>query len=113
MRTSVVVALALPLLAGACLVGPDFQRPQTAQVSTYAAASDRPLPADQQMVPAGAAPTDWWSSFQAPQLDSIVTLALAGNQDIAVAKARVAEAEESVKSASGALLPQLSLGAHV
>jgi NodT family efflux transporter outer membrane factor (OMF) lipoprotein len=113
MKKSAVFALTLPLLAGACLVGPDFQRPQTAQVSTYAAASDKPLPTDQQLVSTSASIGNWWSSFQAPQLDSVIALAMADNQDVAATKARIAEAKEGVTSATGALLPQLSLGANV
>lgn len=112
MRKFVSVSLALPLLVSGCLVGPDFQRPETTRATTYAAATDKPLPADQQLVPPNPA-ANWWSAFNAPQLDAVMTEALAGNQDVAAAKARVAEAEESVKSARGALLPQLTLGANV
>lgn len=112
MTRSTAIALALPLLLGACLAGPDFQRPETTQASSYIASSDKPLPADQQLVPAGASTANWWASFNAPQLDAMMTEALGGNQEIAVAKARVAEAREAVTSATGALLPQLSLGAN-
>src|ERR1700730_5208097 len=111
MKKSAVLALALALLAGACMVGPDFERPQTTKTTTYTAAVDAPLPADQRLVQGGALDGNWWSAFRAPDLDSVVDQAIADNQDIAAARARVAEAQESVKAATGALLPQLSFGA--
>ena len=55
--------------------------------------------------------TEWWTDFGSSSLDNVVGLALADNQDVAAAKARVAEAQEAVTSATGALLPQLSLNA--
>jgi NodT family efflux transporter outer membrane factor (OMF) lipoprotein len=112
MKKSAVLALALALLAGACMVGPDFERPETTKTTTYTAAVDAPLPTDQRLVQGGALDGNWWSEFRAPGLDSVVDQAIADNQDIAAARARVAEAQESVKAATGALLPQLSLGAN-
>jgi NodT family efflux transporter outer membrane factor (OMF) lipoprotein len=111
MKKFAVLALALPLLASACMVGPDFERPETTKTTTYPAAGDAPLPADQNLVPGGALAGNWWSEFRASGLDSVVGLAIADNQDVAAARARVAEAQEAVRGATGALLPQLSLGA--
>jgi NodT family efflux transporter outer membrane factor (OMF) lipoprotein len=104
--------LAVALLAGACMVGPDFQRPEATKATTYTAAGDAPLPVDQHLVSEGEPEGGWWSTFGAPGLDSVVDLAIADNQDVAAAQARVAEAQEAVKQATGALLPQLSLGAN-
>jgi outer membrane protein TolC len=107
MERSAVLALALALLAGACMVGPDFERPETTKTTTYTAAVDAPRPADQNLAQGGALDGNWWSEFRAPDLDSVVGLAIADNQDIAAARARVAEAQESVKAATGALAPEL------
>ena len=89
------------------MVGPDFERPETTKTTTYAAAVDAPLPADQRLMQGGALNGNWWSEFRAPGLDSVVDQAIADNQDIAAARARVAEAQESVKAATGALAPEL------
>lgn len=112
MTRSLAFALALPLLAGACMVGPDFKHPETTTTPTYAAAGDAPMPADQKLAFGRKPDRNWWSEFNSPALDGLVTLALSDNQDVAAAKARVAEAQEAVKQATGALLPQLSLGAN-
>ena len=53
---------------------------------------------------------DWWAGFQSPSLNDVVILALAGNEDAEAAKERMAEAEEEMNAAEGALLPQVSLG---
>jgi len=82
MKKSAVFALALPLLAGACMVGPDFQRPETTRTTTYTAAVDAPLPADQRLVQGDALDGNWWSEFRAPGLDAVVDQAIADNQDI-------------------------------
>jgi NodT family efflux transporter outer membrane factor (OMF) lipoprotein len=102
---------ALALALGACATGPDFVRPDAKPPAAYAAPGDAPAPADQAVVlgqpPAGA----WWAAFNAPALDRLITQALAGNQDLAVARARLAEAQEGVKAAAGARLPEVGLGA--
>jgi NodT family efflux transporter outer membrane factor (OMF) lipoprotein len=104
----------LPLLAGlflsACTVGPDFKLPEPPSVSSYAAKGDAAAPDDQRIALGEKIETDWWTGFRSPPLNDVIVLALAGNEDIEAAKARMAEAEEDVNVAEGALLPQVSLG---
>jgi NodT family efflux transporter outer membrane factor (OMF) lipoprotein len=110
MNKTPLIALPLALLLGACMVGPDFKTPETQAAPTYAASGDTPLPADQQLALGKKIEGDWWAAFRSPALDAVIKQALADNQNIAAAKARVAAAQESVKSAGGALLPQVSVG---
>jgi len=106
-----LLAATLPFFVSACMVGPNFVPPDTKAAPTYAASTDAPLPADQHLAVGAGPKAEWWTNFGSPSLDSTVDLALTDNQDVAGAKARVAEAQESVKSATGALLPQLSVNA--
>ena len=53
---------------------------------------------------------DWWRVFRDPTLDSLVTQALAGNRDLAVAYARVAEARAQIAVARAEFLPSLGVG---
>ena len=99
------------LLVSACTVGPDFKAPQPPAISTYAAKGDAPAPDDQRVALGKQIEGDWWAGFQSPSLNDVVILALAGNEDAEAAKERMAEAEEEVNAAEGALLPQVSLGA--
>lgn len=105
--------LLLPLVVSllGCTVGPDFVRPAPPATPTYLAKSDAPPPADQHVSIGAKLEGDWWAGFHSPALDGVVRQAIAGNQDIASVKARVAQAREEVNAAEGALLPQVSLGA--
>ena len=113
MNKTSLIALPVALLLGACMVGPDFKTPETKAASTYAAAGDAAMPADQHLALGKRIEGDWWAAFRSPALDGVVKLALTDNQDIAAARARVAAAQEAVKAAGGALLPQVSLGGTV
>ena len=74
-------------------------------------AYDAPPPSEQRLALGEKLEGDWWAQFHSAALDQLMRLALAGNQDIAAAKSRVAQAQEEVNAAHGALLPQVSLGA--
>jgi NodT family efflux transporter outer membrane factor (OMF) lipoprotein len=103
--------LPLAFVLCACTVGPDFVRPETPAAPTYVAKEDAPPPSDQQIVLGKKIEGDWWAAFRSPALDGVIRQAIADNRDIAAAKAQVAEAQEQVKAAEGALYPQVSLGA--
>jgi NodT family efflux transporter outer membrane factor (OMF) lipoprotein len=105
--------LPLTLALCACTLGPDFVRPEIAAAPTYAAKGDAPPPPDQHVSLGANLKDDWWAGFRSPRLDSVIRQAIADNHDIASAKARVAQAQEAVNAAQGALFPQVSLGATV
>jgi len=107
--------LALPLLSGlllsGCTLGPDFKTPEPPKVTAYAAKGDAATPGDQRVALSKTIEGDWWAGFHASALDDTIRQALTGNLDIEEARQRMAEAEEQVNVAEGALLPQVSLGA--
>ncbi|MBO9576435.1 MAG: efflux transporter outer membrane subunit [Sphingobium sp.] len=95
-------AVALVMLSG-CAVGPDPRPPSAASLH---------LPGDFHS-PSGdaadqAALIQWWTSFGDPQLSSFVERAIAGNNNIATAQARLRAARAGVKAADGARLPTLN-----
>ncbi|HXR95395.1 MAG TPA: efflux transporter outer membrane subunit [Rhizomicrobium sp.] len=110
MKRAAALPLLSALLVSACTVGPDFKAPTPPSISTYAAKGDAPAPDDQRVALGKEIEGNWWAGFQSPSLDGVITLALAGNEDAEAAKERMAEAEEEVNAAEGALLPQVSLG---
>jgi NodT family efflux transporter outer membrane factor (OMF) lipoprotein len=59
---------------------------------------------------AAVSPT-WWTSFGSPELQSLVTEALAGSPDLAIATERVHQAEAQVRVAGASLFPVLSADA--
>jgi NodT family efflux transporter outer membrane factor (OMF) lipoprotein len=104
------LSLLSALLVSACTVGPDFKTPAPPDVSTYAGKGDAAPPDDQKIALGQRIEGDWWTGFKSPSLDRVIKEALSGNQDVEAARQRMAEAEEQVNAAEGALLPQVSLG---
>ena len=96
------VMLAAALLLAGCAVGPTYERPVVeAPTDWNAGQADARWPAP-----------DWWTAFQDPVLDRLVTEALANNHDIKAAVERVAEARALAQVAGAALYPSLSADAQ-
>jgi multidrug efflux system outer membrane protein len=112
---------ALGLLAG-CAVGPDYARPDLAsdvpaRWRAGPAATDTATPPV--VAPAAAARDSlpaldrWWAAFGDSTLDRLVDRALAGNQDLAAASARVLEARATLGGARADRWPALEIGGTV
>jgi NodT family efflux transporter outer membrane factor (OMF) lipoprotein len=99
------MALALPALVTACVVGPRYRAPEMATAPRYAESAARPLPST-----AVSAPVDaWWMQLGDPQLDGLVTRALAANLDLETAASRVREARLQEISAGAAYWPSVKV----
>ena len=99
-RSATLVMLALSL--GACAVGPDYVPPALELPQRWSAATSGPK---------APKPSEWWRNFRDPTLNTLVELAIAGNLDVAQAKARIREARATREQAVGALFPQVDAGA--
>lgn len=107
--TRTIAALLLAGATTACTVGP---RDLDAHAALPPAATPAPI------VPASgpaqafdaAVRADWWTAFASPQLDALVTEALAHNNDIASADASLRQARALAGAAAGAALPQVDAG---
>ncbi|HEV2675010.1 MAG TPA: efflux transporter outer membrane subunit [Aliidongia sp.] len=95
------------LLAGwtaACTVGPDYKPDGLAVPSAWT--EQQPSPADQ------AAATErlraWWASFQDPLLDRLVAQAIAGNDDLKIARQRLIQARAGRAIAASVDYPQVT-----
>ena len=101
-----VTALALPS------VGPDYTRPATASSAAWRDTGDNVswkagAPAD------AFARGEWWKLFADPALDALEARALAANQDLRAAAARVEEARAASGAARSAYWPQLAIDPSV
>lgn len=85
------------LLSG-CVVGPDYQTPILPMPANWS--GQKPTKPAQ---PAQLA--RWWQRLRDPELNSLVEEAVAGNLDVATAKAKIREARASYRQSAGALLP--------
>ncbi|GAB5098456.1 efflux transporter outer membrane subunit [Caballeronia sp. HLA56] len=92
--------LAVFTLAG-CAVGPDYKPPTVPMSSSFQGA--------EALNERAGAPTpelsQWWTGFNDPVLNRVVTTALAQNLTLAQATARVAQAHATTRAARAALLP--------
>ena len=93
------------LLAG-CAIGPDYARPAVTspeqfrgQVTPVEAASLADLP--------------WWEVFGDPTLQKLIREAIAGNHDLQIAAARVAQARAQAGIARAAFFPSIGYNVNV
>ena len=90
----------MSVLAAGCMVGPDFKRPEVEQPPRFKSQADGeagpPIPAE------------WWQLYRDPELDRLIALAQASNQNIRVAVARVDEARALARVAGSYLFPTIS-----
>src|SRR3979490_1010028 len=97
-------ALAALAALAACSVGPTYKRP------------DIPLPAQwrdtfNDEASAVWPNADWWHGFGSEKLDELIAQAQRSNDDLAIAIARVQEADAQARIAGAALLPSLDFSA--
>lgn len=93
------------LLASACSVGPDYKRPDVAEITPASWRWKTVEPRET------ADKGEWWRSLGDPALDELVAAALAENQDLRSAVARVDAARASARIERSAFFPSLSIGA--
>ena len=102
-----VGAIAMSAALSACAVGPDYKRPEAPQAPAW-----QPAAPWQQADPSDAALKGrWWELFQDASLDPLVDQALAANQSLKVAAARLDQAHAQLSIARADLFPTVELGA--
>jgi NodT family efflux transporter outer membrane factor (OMF) lipoprotein len=99
--------LLLAGLAAACTVGPDYKPDQMDLPSTWTEAT--PSPAEE--AKATERLKAWWTSFHDPLLDRLVTQAIAGNDDLKVARQRLVQARAARAVAGSVDYPQVKASA--
>jgi outer membrane protein, multidrug efflux system len=106
-RGTAVAAIVTVLLLTGCMVGPDYQRPQTPVPAKY--------PDESRLggtdVPAASMRSDWWTLYDDALLNALVTSALSDNLDVAFAVARIEEADADLREVNASLFPEIDLGA--
>lgn len=78
-------ALLFPALLAGCMVGPDYHPQHLEPVRLT-------QPLSPQLFANDRVQQDWWRQFQDPQLDTLISQALAGNHDLRIAQSRLSEA---------------------
>src|SRR6202049_2653623 len=106
--SAVAIGLVTVMSLSACVVGPRYQRP-VAPVPSQFKESGAPTTQVSSIPP--IAYSDWWRVFDPPVLDRLEQEAVAANQDVRVAMARVDQAGAAARYSRSFLSPTVSLGA--
>ncbi len=112
-------ALALSLGLAGCTLGPDYVRPDTDLPAAYRPGdvpATQPTPADQAATAAAEralVKQDWWTLFDDATLNDLMQQALKNNADMAIALARIAQAEALAVQAGAPLYPTLGVNAGI
>ena len=96
------LAVASCLMLSACMVGPDYKRPETGLPGQF---GEAPVATN-----AASVPPDWWKLYGDSTLDALVESGFAHNTDVLAAIARVQEAEAALREANATLFFPLVQG---
>jgi multidrug efflux system outer membrane protein len=98
-----IVTAGAALLAAACALGPDYQRPKERIPAAY---RFEPTPGNDSFADQG-----WWQIYHDPTLQALIREALDNNLDVRIAAARIDQARAILGSTRLQQLPQISLSA--
>jgi multidrug efflux system outer membrane protein len=101
MRRALVLCVPCVLALSGCLLGPNYSRPPLDVPATYRFPDN---------YAADIANTEWWKQFDDPVLDDLVATALANNNDVKIAAARVDQFLGQFVTTRAALFPQVGAG---
>lgn len=94
-------AILVPLIVSGCVVGPDYKKPTLATPYQWSKSSSVTDNAPMQLA-------NWWQRLNDPMLDGLVNDAIANNNDVATAKAKLRQARATLTQTTGTLLPSLN-----
>jgi len=111
--TALAIAVAA-MIAGGCVVGPEYKKPPAAQPSTF-----KELPAQGDLLTSQwklAQPSDdlirgrWWEDFHDPGLNELEEQVTASNQNVAQAEAQFRSARAAIRGVRADLFPTVTAG---
>jgi NodT family efflux transporter outer membrane factor (OMF) lipoprotein len=97
----ILIGAAAAAALSACMVGPDYVRPEAPTATTYKEGIGWKVATPQEAV----LRRDWWKMFGDPQLDALVEQVDVANQNVRVAEAQWRQAVAVVGEARAALFP--------
>jgi multidrug efflux system outer membrane protein len=97
-----LVVILMAFLLSACMLGPDFQKPDLEPPETFRFADGKAETAD-------AVNLKWWELFSDPILASLVHTALQNNLDVKTAVSRIEEARAALGFSKADLYPLLDI----
>jgi len=104
--STLVTACALAAMCAGCMVGPNYVRPIAEVPASFKEANGWKQAEPQDTAARGP----WWSVFNDPRLDELISQVEINNQTIKGAEARVRQARALTAASRAALFPTLGLG---
>ena len=98
-------AAAVAVMAAGCMVGPNYKVPPTPAPADYGESHPGPTTKASQPVDLAV----WWRTFNDPELNSLISRAIAGNNTFLQAQARVRQARAQLGVEWGNEFPTLDL----
>ncbi len=106
-RSSPAIALAAAVFLSGCAVGPNYEKPDTTEITPAAWRWQTAAPRD-------AAPRgEWWTVFRDADLNHLEARALAGNQNLKAGIARVDQARANARGVAAEFAPDIRLNGGV
>jgi NodT family efflux transporter outer membrane factor (OMF) lipoprotein len=99
-RVARVAIVALPLVGGGCMVGPNYKSPSVQVATKYLEAEDPSVDTRREEY------RDWWTVYHDPVLDRLITIAYNQNLTLVAAGTRVLQARAELGVAIGDFYPQ-------
>ena len=97
------------VLAGCKTLGPDYKRAEPNLPATFGEADTSANATNEALK---QWPKNWWKYYQDEKLNELVALSLKNNTNIALAVARIEEADASMREVGASLFPQVDLSAN-
>ena len=112
---AMLAAVGSCLVCVACVVGPNFKRPEPPKTDQFTAeplpqrsvGTDAPAGAAQVFAVGGQIPANWWALFHSDALNGLVEQALRASPTVQSAQAALRQAHENLLSDYGVLLPTI------
>ncbi|QRM56545.1 efflux transporter outer membrane subunit [Sinorhizobium sp. BG8] len=98
-----IIKAALPLtllLLSGCVVGPDYQAPDTALPAKFSESGSKPTP--------NVTLNPWWEAFRDKKLNSLIQQGMNENLSVLTSLERIVEAQANVVAAGAGALPQIN-----
>ena len=108
---SLIRVIPVALVLAGCSLAPEFKQPEVEVPARYKELVPEERGAWKPAQPAEASPRgEWWKVFNDPALDQLEEEAIAANQNLQAAAARVEQARALVGVAKAARIPQVNAG---
>jgi NodT family efflux transporter outer membrane factor (OMF) lipoprotein len=107
-RHPLLTTILAALVAGGCMVGPDYKPPKTQAPPAWSGVTNSAAAADTRLTANAVELAQWWTRFRDPKLTELVNAALRTNLDVRLAEALLREARAARGKDAGGLWPSLS-----